>query len=380
MADVYFQDVTTEHNFKSRAANFNDGTPAFFSVAYLNKSGSSWSTQHLLICHVIATKKRDNCLPDFDTKEPLKLKPDLSEKAKSQIDSFINGPKKEDPAISKHYLVAQLILPISTVQKRQCLGCAAASYLSRHRHQRAGNVFPELNNPYPANGQIQQFINGPGDEDPAISKHYLVGKYGTNLREIWAALATVTAYKHKPATIIPSTTSNQSTSPSKRPRRSGPAPKYYSSDSDEPGMSCQDSNVSEYMEQYQHDKQKQPELVSTQETQTKHRTSQRKEPVAAKDLPPEDILALLITRVLNLISYCTQPFGFQLVVDFRTERQSMSLRVPGVDGPIVAIGDGGLTLKSDERKNGVMERELMVELLEANKGLSVEKTLLCDVR
>ncbi|KAF5971628.1 hypothetical protein FBULB1_9105 [Fusarium bulbicola] len=201
MAGVYFHDATTEHKFKSRAANFNNGTPAFFSVAYLNKSGSSWGAQQLLICHVIATKKRDNCLPDFDTKEPFKLNPDLSEKAKSQIDNFINGPETEDPAISKHYL-------------------------------------------------IQQFINGPGDEDPGISKHYLVGKYGTNLREIWAALATVTVYKHKQATIITPATSSQSTSPSKRHRRNGPAPKYYSSDSHEPGMSRQDINISDYMEQF----------------------------------------------------------------------------------------------------------------------------------
>ncbi|KAF5591545.1 uncharacterized protein FSUBG_10471 [Fusarium subglutinans] len=142
-----------------------------------------------------------------------------------------------------------------------------------------GNVFPELK-PYPADDQIRQFITGPGNEDPGISKHYLVGKYGTNLREIWAALATVTAYKHKPATNIPPATSSQSTSPSKRPRRSGPAPKYYSSDSDEPGMSRQDGNISDYMEQ-----------------------------VSAKDLPPEDSVVLLITRVLNLISYRTQPFG-----------------------------------------------------------------------
>ncbi|KAI3565773.1 hypothetical protein IWW34DRAFT_771306 [Fusarium oxysporum f. sp. albedinis] len=71
------------------------------------------------------------------------------------------------------------------------------------------------------------------------------------------------------------------------------------------------------------------------------------EQVAMKDLSPEDSVVLLITRVLNLISYCTQPFGSQPVVDFRTERQSMSLAVPGVDGHIVAIDDGGLLVEKE---------------------------------
>ncbi|KAF5251047.1 hypothetical protein FANTH_3808 [Fusarium anthophilum] len=211
----------------SRGGNGNGGRQAH----------TSRSTQQLLIYHVIATKKQGNPLPEFDTKEPFKPNPDLSEKAKSQINSFINGPEKEDPAISNHCLVG------NAWNAQQLLICHVTATKER------GNVFPELNKPYPANGQIQQFNNGSGNEDPGISKHYLVGKYGTNLGEIWAALATVTAYKHKPATIIPPATSSQSTSPSKRPRRSGPVPKYYSSDSDEPGMSRQDSNISDYMEQ-----------------------------------------------------------------------------------------------------------------------------------
>ncbi|PNP53576.1 hypothetical protein FNYG_15753 [Fusarium nygamai] len=101
--------------------------------------------------------------------------------------------------------------------------------------------------------QIEKFINGPEDEEPAISKHYLVGKYGTNPREIWAALATVTAYKYK---APGSTTINTPTSgsPSKRPRRSGPVPnytnpKYSDSDSDEPGLTREDSQGSNYTEQ-----------------------------------------------------------------------------------------------------------------------------------
>lgn len=51
----------------------------------------------------------------------------------------------------------------------------------------------------------------------------------------------------------------------------------------------------------------------------------------------------------------------------------MSIVVPGVDGPPVAIDDGGLTLKSDLREDGNKEPELTVALLEAKKCLSVEK-------
>ncbi|KAF5699705.1 hypothetical protein FMUND_14666 [Fusarium mundagurra] len=87
------------------------------------------------------------------------------------------------------------------------------------------------------------------------------------------------------------------------------------SDSDDSGPSLEDSQGRNYAEQ-----------------------------VRSKDLPPEDSVVLLITRVLNLISYCTQPFGAQPVVDFRTQRRKMSLQVPGVVRAIIAIDDGGLTL------------------------------------
>ncbi|KAF4949956.1 hypothetical protein FGADI_8557 [Fusarium gaditjirri] len=124
-----------------------------------------------------------------------------------------------------------------------------------------------------ARNQIADFVSGPQEEDPEISKHYL----------------------HKAANTISvntTTASNQGTSPHKRPRRSIRAAKYTSSVSDDSGPSREGSHVSEeYMEQ-----------------------------VAAKDLPSEDSVVLLITRVLNLISYYTQPFGSQPVVDFRTER------------------------------------------------------------
>ncbi|KAG5764821.1 hypothetical protein H9Q72_007088 [Fusarium xylarioides] len=116
-------------------------------------------------------------------------------------------------------------------------------------------------------------------------------------------------------TINPPTASNQSGSPSKRPRRSGPAPRIKYTESDDSRASRSSSNVSEFMEQ-----------------------------VAAKDLPSKDSVMLLITRVLNLLSYCTQPFRSQPVVDFRTERQTMRLAIPGVDGPIVTIDEVGQSL------------------------------------
>ncbi|KAF5591840.1 beta glucan-binding protein [Fusarium pseudocircinatum] len=239
----------------ARKLKFTTVSASFLSIAHLDKSGSSWDTHQLLICHVnIASNKRGSELPGF--KKTFTLDVGLSNEARTQIEKLINGPQ---------------------------------------------------------------------DEDPAISKHYLVGKYGTNVREIWAALATVTAYKYKAAistTITPPTASNQSGSRSKRRRRSGPVPNYtnprYSdSDSDEPGLTREDSQGSNYTEQ------------------------NYTEQVRSKELPPEDSVVLLITWVLNLDSYCAQPFGAQSVVDFRTGRQKMSLRRPGVNDAIIAIDDAG---------------------------------------
>ncbi|SCV40092.1 uncharacterized protein FFB14_07389 [Fusarium fujikuroi] len=198
-----------------RKSKFTKVYPTLIFIAHLNKSSSFWDGQQLLICHVIAAKKRGSVLPGFENK------------------------------------------PFA-------------------RNDRLNNE---------AHTQIEKFVNGPEDEDPAISKHYLVSTYGTNLRGIWAALATVTAYKYKaatPTTINPPTPSNQSGSPSKRPRRGGPAPKYSDSDSDEPTLTRKDSQGSSYAEQ-----------------------------VRSKDLPPEDSVVLLIMRALNLIAYCTQQFGSQ---------------------------------------------------------------------
>ncbi|KAF5718663.1 hypothetical protein FGLOB1_1555 [Fusarium globosum] len=180
-----------------RKSKFTKVYPNLLFIAHLNKSGSFWDGQQLLICHVIAAKKRGSVLPGFENKP------------------------------------------------------FAATLGSTLRPT------PKLR----------------------------MSKYGTNLGGIWAALATVTAYKYKaatPTTINPPTPSNQSGSPSKRPRRGGPAPKYSDSDSDEPTLTRKDSQGSSCAEQ-----------------------------VRSKDLPPEDSVVLLIMRALNLIAYCTQQFGSQ---------------------------------------------------------------------
>ncbi|CVL03937.1 uncharacterized protein FPRN_11990 [Fusarium proliferatum] len=195
---------------KSRLATVSH---PLLSVSHLNKSGSNWSTHQLLICVVVASPKRGSLLPEFED-ETFSLDPYLSKKALSQNEEFVNGPEKEDPY---------------------------------------------------------------------ISKHYLVGKYGAKLREIWAALATVTAYKHKAANAANTTTATVPvTPPRKRPRRSIPAPTYTYDDSEGSGTSREGSTISEFMVQ-----------------------------VASADLPSEDSVVLLIIRVLNLISYCTQLFGSQ---------------------------------------------------------------------
>ncbi|KAM5521451.1 hypothetical protein FOXYSP1_15342 [Fusarium oxysporum f. sp. phaseoli] len=59
-------------------------------------------------------------------------------------------------------------------------------------------------------------------EQPNISKHFLVGKYGVSFEELWAALAAVTAYKQTDTVTSndDTTTSDQGTPPLKKPRQS----------------------------------------------------------------------------------------------------------------------------------------------------------------
>jgi len=51
----------------------------------------------------------------------------------------------------------------------------------------------------------------------------------------------------------------------------------------------------------------------------------------------------------------------------------MSIAVPGIGGPVVAIDDGGLTLRTDMRRDKIMELEITVALLEVKKCLSFKE-------
>ncbi|EWY83004.1 hypothetical protein FOYG_15080 [Fusarium oxysporum NRRL 32931] len=70
--------------------------------------------------------------------------------------------------------------------------------------------------------EINTSVKSPDPEQSNIGKQFLVGKYGVNLEELWAAFAAVTA--HKQADTVTSnddtTTIDQGTSPLKKPRRS----------------------------------------------------------------------------------------------------------------------------------------------------------------
>ncbi|EXM20889.1 hypothetical protein RAB80_015158 [Fusarium oxysporum f. sp. vasinfectum] len=70
--------------------------------------------------------------------------------------------------------------------------------------------------------EITTFVKGPEPAQSNISKHFLVGKYGVNLEELWAALAAVTAYKQTDIVTNNNytTTSDQGTPLLKKPRRS----------------------------------------------------------------------------------------------------------------------------------------------------------------
>ncbi|EXK35731.1 hypothetical protein FOXG_21621 [Fusarium oxysporum f. sp. lycopersici 4287] len=70
--------------------------------------------------------------------------------------------------------------------------------------------------------EINTFVKSPDPEQSNISKQFLVGKYGVNLEELWAAFAAVTAYKQTDTVTSndDTTTSDQATSPLKKPRRS----------------------------------------------------------------------------------------------------------------------------------------------------------------
>ncbi|KAF5562522.1 hypothetical protein FPHYL_5618 [Fusarium phyllophilum] len=315
--------------------------------------------------------KRGSLLPEFKN-QPFELNAKLSEKARTQIDKFINGPEVKDPVISKHYLVGkQLPLPPSTLQLQ------------------ATRAVLRAKDPDEVGQPLNTFINGPEDEDPDISKHYLVGKYGTKLGEIWAALVTVTAYKHKAANAFNTTTATdpaptQEAETNQRLDIPIPISTILAQAIQAAIVVLPITRVLNLLSYCTQPIGSQPVVDFRTERQTMRLAipgvddpivtidegSSYAEQVRSKDLPPEDSVVLLITRVLNLISYCTQPFGAQPVADFRTEQQKMSLQIPGVDGAIIAIDDGGLSLKVNIGPSD--KPNVAIALLEAKRRLVVD--------
>ncbi|KAL5619872.1 hypothetical protein FOBRF1_003118 [Fusarium oxysporum] len=185
--------------------------------------------------------------------------------------------------------------------------------------------------------EICNFLQGPDSEQPNISKHYLVHKYGTSLGEAWAALAAVTAYKKHLGTggNAASSGSDQDTSRPKRVRRSTVHAKYgpfgeQTFGSSPANKTSSPANPPSSLEQV--------------------------EAVPAQDFPSE----------------YNSPFLSKPVVDFRDKRQRMSLETTGLNGQIIAIDDGGLTLKPDEDNGAFPDPDVTVALVQAKRCLKVD--------
>ncbi|RKK31171.1 hypothetical protein BFJ66_g15968 [Fusarium oxysporum f. sp. cepae] len=145
---------------------------------------------------------------------------------------------------------------------------------------------------------------------PNISKHYLVHKYGTSLGEAWAALAAVTAYKQHLGTggNAASSGSDQGTPRPKRVRRSTVHANYVPSGEQTFGPSPSNKTSSPA---------KPPSSL------------EQVEAVPAQDLPSGD-------------------------------------------NSIIAIDDGGLTLKLDEDNGAFPDLDFTVALVEAKRCLKVD--------
>ncbi|PCD33752.1 hypothetical protein AU210_009970 [Fusarium oxysporum f. sp. radicis-cucumerinum] len=185
--------------------------------------------------------------------------------------------------------------------------------------------------------EICNFLQGPDSEQPNISKHYLVHKYCTSLGEAWAALAAVTAYKQHLGTggNAASSGSDQGTPQPKRVRRSTVHANYVPSGEQTFGPSPPNKTSSP------------AKLPSSLE---------QVEAVPAQDLPSGDNSSFLLKPV----------------VDFRDTRQRMSLETTGLNGQIIAIDDGGLTLKLDEDNGAFPDSDFTVALVEAKRCLKVD--------
>ncbi|GKU15046.1 unnamed protein product, partial [Fusarium langsethiae] len=208
----------------------------------------------------------------------------------------------------------------------------------------AHNVLPAYEG-YTIEGkqEIKDFLEGP---DPALmhrSTHFLISEYGFSLGEMWAALAAVKRYP-RPRVI----SSNEGTPEAKRVRRNTALEGYVSSAGFQ--ISSSDPQVSSSSPSAGSDGSGGPGYT---------------EPEPSPGLPVETSTVHLIARVFNHLLYYTQPPKSSPVVDFRYNPQRMVSAFNGFDKQLVAIDDGGLSLKLDE---GLVT----VALLEAKRRLVVD--------
>ncbi|KAF9775562.1 hypothetical protein IL306_006323, partial [Fusarium sp. DS 682] len=197
--------------------------------------------------------------------------------------------------------------------------------------------------------QIEDFLHGPDKECLYNTNCFLIHKYGVSLGELWKALAAL-----KSDLPPPTIASNEGTPEVKRVRRSTVHEGYVDSAS----YRIQSSSPFKRSSSSSSDESSGPGYIDPKPTQ---------------DLPAEDSAVLLITRVLRHLVYYIQPHKCTPVVDFRHERQRMSLKIPGLDKPIIAIDDGGLSLfKVEAGTRPSTEPKVMLALLEAKRRLVVD--------
>ncbi|KAF5686391.1 hypothetical protein FCIRC_2947 [Fusarium circinatum] len=194
--------------------------------------------------------------------------------------------------------------------------------------------------------EIKDFLDGP---DPALmhhSTHFLISKYGFSLGEMWAALGSV---KHYPRPLPRS----DGTPEAKRVRRNTVLEGYVSS----AGFQISSSDPEE---------RNSPSAGSDGSGGPSYTEQQ-----PTVELPAEDCALLLITRVLRHLLFYTQvPNSSSRVVDFRPERRRMVSDFEELEKQLVAIDDGGLSLKVNIGPSA--RPDIAIALLEAKRRLIVD--------
>ncbi|SCO54662.1 uncharacterized protein FFNC_15614 [Fusarium fujikuroi] len=206
-----------------------------------------------------------------------------------------------------------------------------------------------------AKSQIDKFLQGPDPNFLYQIEHNLVHRYGA-LGGIWAPLADINKRRTGvtfPEVLVgdsPTSEQGQGTPQSKRVRRNPSHENFVNSGSitiasSSPGNKFPGSSPNS-------------SIGWTEQG-----------PI--QDLHLEGVTALLISRMLLHILWYTQIPGSKQTVAFRYNNQRMSLRIPGLDSPIVAIDDGGLCLQVEQRDGHFTTPSTMVALLEAKRCLTI---------